>query len=403
MNLALKDIQHNLGRFTITTLGIGMLLAIVMGMGGIYRGLVEEATLLVDKVQADFWVVQESTRGPFAEISRLPRNFEDRLLAVPGVMRANGFITHNIQREFRGHPLRLAIQGLSWPEDKGGWLPIASGRSLGSAHYEMVADAASKLSIGDRIPLGKNTFEVVGLTRRMSSNSGDPMAFMTISDAQSVQFDLSPESIRAERAARIKRFNTSDFGRIQPLASERAEGYSSGIPALGTSMVSAVLVHLKPGADPQAVKDKIEAWPDASVYSHEEQRQLLVMGMIDKARRQLLLFRILLIIVSGIIMALIIYTLTLDKLHDIAMLKIIGARNSVIFSMILQQSLLLGALGFCLAYVLGQWLFEYFPRRVVITEDDLLQLAAIVLVVSIASSLLGIAKAFSVESNEVLS
>ena len=45
-------------------------------------------------------------------------------------------------------------------------------------------------------------------------------------------------------------------------------------------------------------------------------------------------------------MALIIYTLTLDKAHDIAMLKLIGARNRVIVGLILQQALLLGAVGY---------------------------------------------------------
>ncbi len=32
MNLAFKDIRKNLGRFVITTIGIGMLLMVVMGM-----------------------------------------------------------------------------------------------------------------------------------------------------------------------------------------------------------------------------------------------------------------------------------------------------------------------------------------------------------------------------------
>ena len=36
MNLASKDIRHNVGRFSLTTIGIGMLLMVVMGMGGIY-------------------------------------------------------------------------------------------------------------------------------------------------------------------------------------------------------------------------------------------------------------------------------------------------------------------------------------------------------------------------------
>ena len=83
MNLATKDIGHNLGRFSLTALGIGLLLMIVMGMGGIYRGLVQEATLIVDRVGADIWIVQKDTRGPFAEMSRIPRDLEDRVLPVP--------------------------------------------------------------------------------------------------------------------------------------------------------------------------------------------------------------------------------------------------------------------------------------------------------------------------------
>ena len=84
MNLATKDIRHNLGRFALTTVGIGMLLMIVMGMGGIYRGIVEDATLLIDRVGADLWIVQRNTRGPFAEISRVPSNLVHRAASRSG-------------------------------------------------------------------------------------------------------------------------------------------------------------------------------------------------------------------------------------------------------------------------------------------------------------------------------
>ena len=126
MNLATKDIKHNFGRFSLTSAGIGLLLMLVMGMGGIYRGLVEDATLLVERIGADLWVVQKDTRGPFAEISRIPRDMEDRVLAVPSVKSAHGFVSHTVQRDYKGKPLRLTIQGLSWPLDKGLWLPITA-------------------------------------------------------------------------------------------------------------------------------------------------------------------------------------------------------------------------------------------------------------------------------------
>jgi putative ABC transport system permease protein len=402
MNLAYKDISHNFGRFVLTTLGVSLLLMLVMGMAGIYRGLVVEATQLVDRIDADLWVVQKDTRGPFAEISRIPRSIEQRALAVPGVAAADGFVSHTIQRERNGKPFRVTIQGLSWPLDKGQWLPLVAGKAFSQSHYQMIADRKLGLSIGETVDLGKDTYTVVGLTDGMVSQSGDPMAFLTLSDSQAVQFDLPGEAIRVERATRVERLGRSDMGRTQPQLQALAGGPASGIAALGTSTVSAVLVDVQPGHDPAAVASIIAAWPDVSVYSHATQRDFLLRGNVDRARRQLGLFRVLLIIVSCIIMALILYTLTLDKLHDIAMLKLMGARNGMILGLIMQQALLMGVLGYGLAFLIGQWTFPYFPRKVILDAADLYQLAAIVLVISVLASLIGIIKALRVEPNEVL-
>jgi putative ABC transport system permease protein len=101
-------------------------------------------------------------------------------------------------------------------------------------------------------------------------------------------------------------------------------------------------------------------------------------------------------------MALIIYTLTLDKLHPIALLKLIGAPNHVIVGLIMQQSLIMGALAYGVGYLIGHRLFPLFPRRVLVTGDDLLRLGAIVLVISVLASLLGIWKAMRVAPNEAI-
>jgi len=403
MNLAFKDIRHNVGRFVLTAFGIGLLLMLVMGMGGIYRGLVEDATLLVDRVGADLWLVQKDTRGPFAELSRVPRDLEDRALTVPGVLSARGFVSHTIQRDQNGAPLRMTVQGLSWPEDRGQWLPIEVGRALAQGHYEMIADRSLGLALGTSVRLAKNTYTVVGITRAMVSSSGDGLAFFSLRDAQTIQSDESGEATRRERAARQDRLEAIDLGNTQPQLLDRAGGPSSQIPALGTSMVSAVMVRVAPGFNPASVAASMSRWPDVTVYNYQAQRELLLRGNVDRARRQLGLFRVLLIIVSAIIMALILYTLTLDKIHDIAVLKLMGARNSVILGLIMQQALLLGGIGYVVAYFIGQWVFPRFPRRVLIVAEDLYQLAGIVLLISILSSLLGIWKAMRVEPNEVLS
>ncbi len=403
MNLAVKDIRHNLGRFALTGIGIGMLLMIVMGMLGIYRGLIQDATLLIDRIGADLWVVQLHTRGPFAEVSRVPRNLVDRVASVPGVRNAREFVYHTIQRERDGRPLRLGVLGLSWPEDKGQWLPLIAGRPLAQAHFEMIADQKLGLRLGERMRLGKDTYTVVGITRGMVTSGGDGLAAFSLMDAQAIQFDLPAEAVRLERAARRARTSASDIGATQPLVLERASGASAAIPALGPPVLSAVMASLSPGVDAESVQQVLSGWSDVSVFSREEQQRLMLEGAVEMARRQIGLFTALLTVISAIIMALILYTLTMEKVHSIALLKLIGARNRVILGMILQQAVFLGAIGYGLAYAVGRQVFPRVPRRVVVLPEDLLLLAAVVAGISVAASLLGMWKALRVDPNEALS
>jgi putative ABC transport system permease protein len=402
MNLAAQDIRHNLTRFGLTACGIGLLLMIVLGMGGIYRGLVYEATLLVDRVNADLWVVQRNTRGPFAEVSSVPANVENRVLAVPGVAASRRFVYWTIQRETAGRPLRMAIQGLVWPYDNGAWLPLSAGEPLKQAHYQMIADRSLGLQLGQRVKLGKDFYTVVGLTKGMTSASGDGMAFFSLPDAQAIQFDEPGEAIRLQRNTRFSQMQRLDLGQQQPTLLTRVSGQTADLPAILPPTVSAVLVKLAPGADAQKIIGTIKGWPDVTVYTQAQENDLLVHGFVDRSRRQLGLFRAILVIVSTIIMTLILYTLTLDKTHDIAMLKLMGARNRVIIGLIMQQALLLGIIGYALAALLGQWLFPLFPRLVVITRSDFWLLGAAVLGISVLASLLGIWKAMRISPNTVL-
>ena len=402
MNLASKDIRHSFGRFALTAVGIGMLLMIVMGMGGIYRGIEGDATLLINSIGTDIWIVQRDTRGPFAEVSRVPTNLVDRASAVPGVATAREFVYHTIQREHEGKSLRMSVLGLSWPTDKGDWLPLVAGRTLKQNHYEMIADKSVGLYLGERCRLGKNTYTVVGITANMISSSGDGIIAVAVDDAQAIQFDTTGEAVRLERAARAARGVRSELVAKQPSMLEFADRPANELPALARPQVSAVMVRVAPGADAQVVSDIIAGWGDVSIFSQQSQRDLLIKGTVDRARRQIGLIRVLLTGVAAIVMALILYTLTLDKIHSIALLKLIGAPNTVILGLILQQALFLGVLGYVIAYFLGQKIFPNFPRRVILVNSDLIQLAGIVLIISVVSSLLGIWKALRVSPNEAI-
>jgi len=114
------------------------------------------------------------------------------------------------------------------------------------------------------------------------------------------------------------------------------------------------------------------------------------------------LFRVLLIIIATVIIAQIIYTMTLEKLKPIALLKLIGAPNRIIVGMVLQQSLSLGLIAYLIALLIGNLTYDKWPRRVLVGPPDELLLLAIVLVICVAASAMGLRRALQVEAGAAL-
>jgi len=402
VNLAVRDVRHDSSRFLLTAVGLGLLLTVVLAMTGIYNGIILDATALPDSLGADLWIVQRNTRGPFAELSRIPSGLEERARTVPGVASVRTYVSHTIQRALPdGTALRFNAVGLSWPDDRGADLPIVQGRAIAQPHYELLVDRSLGLSLGQRITLGRDEYVVVGITEGLLASGGDPVAFFTRSDAQRIQNDVSNEALRLEREARTARVRDSALGR-DPEFVRRAGEAAAVIPALAPLPVSAVMVNVAPGVSVESVGARLRGWQDISVFTQAEQHALILGGIVEKTRRQIGLFRGLLVVISAILMGLIIYTMTVDKLHSIALLKLLGARSSVILGMILQEALLLGGIAYVLALVLGEAAFHLFPRRVVVGAEHQLALLGVVFIISVVASVVGMKKALAADPDEVL-
>lgn len=139
-----------------------------------------------------------------------------------------------------------------------------------------------------------------------------------------------------------------------------------------------------------------------SPTSQDEQETILTRSLVDRARRQIGLFTSLLLVVSAVIIALIIYTMTMEKLRQIATLKLIGAPDRTIIGMIVQQALALGFIGFVIGATLITNVKDHFPRRVVLESDNVAVLAIIVFAVCLLSSGLGVRAALKVDPASAL-
>jgi putative ABC transport system permease protein len=369
-----------------------------MSMGGIYRGLFADATAVLSFTKADIWVVQKDTNGPFAESSRIPEEIKYRIKAVPGVADASPLSFQTIQIERLGKPFRFFLIGYDL-NGFGGPPVIVAGRNIRQKHYEMVVAKSMGMAIGEKLHLGLHDYTVVGITAKVVSSGGDPAAYMTLADAQDVQFKKDNDAIRNDREK-----VGANLAAIQSLSPSQAKYLKQNIAALteSTHTVNTVVARLAPGANLKEVQERISRWNHFRPISVEEQTKILTKGMIEKARMQLGLFRIILLVISAVIISLIIYTSTIDKIKVIATLKLIGSQNRVIVGMILQQSLLMGFIAYFIGYGLILLTQDNFPRRIVLEAFDLQALFVIVVVICTVSSFVGIRTALKVEPAEAL-
>ena len=375
INLAYKDIAHSYLKFIVTAMGVGMLLGIVLIMIGVYRGMIVDAEVLLEDIGADLWIVQEDTLGPFAQSSRIHEDLKDTLKVNPDIAKTAALTFLNLQiKTPSGVMKRVYAVGYDPFGEIIALNPkrIVAGRGLQKSHYEIVVPLKLGFALGDRIKLGRNIYTVVGLTKGAVSSGGDPAIFVSLKDSQELQFLYSNARIRNDRARGVQ---------------VQADSH----------LVNAIVATLKPGREAKKVAESIKRWKHLSAFTAEEERDILTKNVIETASKQIGMFTVILIAVSTIIIALIIYTMTLEKIKEIAIMKLIGLPNLMIIKMIVQETLALGILAFIFGNLFAHMTWDKFPKRVVLLFGDAWMLFGIVLIASIVASLFGVYKAIKAD------
>ncbi len=383
MDLAVRDLKLHKGRFLATIIGVGLLFTIVLTMNGLYRGNVYEGTALIAHTGPDLWVVERDRGGPFNEQSSMPEFFHYSVAAVPGVEQASPFIYYPVERLIKGETRRFSIIGYDVFGGLGGPRDLTQGRPIKQAHYEMVAHEKLGVKVGDRIPLGLHTFTVVGLTREAVASDGEPLVYLSLEDAQEFLFQRDNQEVRNQRERQRRSLIA---GGLTPGEAEKL------LPRLqpDTHTINAVLVKLAPGADPARVAQHIRDWLYFSVFTTQEEIDLVVRGRLARMTAQLGFFRTLLMVVAVVIISLVIYTFTMEKIRSIAVMKLMGAPNWVIARMILEESLLMTVGSFVFGFLVIYHIADLFPRKILILAPDTLFTFAVALAGGVLASVLGI-------------
>ncbi len=375
MMLALYDLWRKLPRFLATTTAVALLIGMVMLQATIYRGLVADSLSLVRMLNADLWVVQPNRFGPFTEVSGVPESLKNDVQLIPGVESAEPIIVTTALADIGG-PMSVTVLGydiksMPFPAT------LVEGRTLSRPRSEVVVDRTIGLKIGETVDLRGRKFTIVGLAARAVGIAGEPIAFLSLADARDVAAKTTPGEIRRDRLL--------------------------GGSGLLSPTVNAIRIQLTEAADLETVRTDIQKWKDVDVISRGEQLDDIMYQRIVRVRQTLLLFAVILMFAASAIIALTIYSLTADKVREIATLKLIGAADRVIVGMIMWQAALIGIGGCTLGT--GIMLLEksVFPGYAEAHVMDCVIISAISMVACFLASIIGVRVALRVAPNQALS
>ncbi len=378
INLAYKDISHSLSKFLITAISVGVLLGIVIIMIGVYRGMVFDAEVLVRDIKADIWVVQQDTLGPFAQTSKVHEDLKYQISYQDGIEESGAITFQTFQMINKGKDFKVMLIGY----DPFGNIEVIDnkklieGRVIEKSHYEIVVSQKIGYSLGEFITLGRDQYKVVGITKDTVSNSGDYLIYSSLKDAQILQFTYTNERIRSDEKRGIKGSNPH--------------------------LVNAIIAQTKEGFNATTVARMIEHTTHKKVFTKDEQESLLVDKVIKKSSKQIGMFTVILILVSIVIIALIIYTMTLEKIKEISILKLIGIPNLTIAIMIIEETVVLGFLAFISGNIFARLIAGGFPKRVLLELSDAFSLFIIILISSVFASLFGIYKVIKTDPAQAI-
>ena len=362
----LKDMIYRQERVVLTIIGITVLIALILFLGGIMKGMKIQARQYVESTGANIWISAEGSGGAFIGFSLLVPEYlaflrHDKRLtsdsisplvfaqARPIIRRKAGkAIVVGYKRNKRGGP-RHAIEGRMFtPSEFEDYRP----QDLPPA--EVVVDEKMNLAIGERIMIGGKELKVVGKTKSLMFVLDTPLLFMDIRTAQDVLLDnyLHVNMMIAK---------SKNNNNVSEIAKDLDQQGSIEVRTLD-----------------QTLTDIIDTY-------------------VDEPMKAVKFLQIMLWLAAGILVTMITYVTTLEKTQEIGILKAIGASNPYVMVLILKQVALTSLIGIALGLILSYLFAAFSPIFVKIDPFESVIVATISFAVCCAGGYLAGRRAIFVD------
>jgi putative ABC transport system permease protein len=326
------DLWFRARQFLIAVVGVGLVLALALGMSGLADGFHAEVASTVNAVGATSWVMAPSAQGRLTAFAAFPAAAAGAVAREQGVHRASPVLFAPeqvvlVRGSTRPQTVNLmGVQpgGLADPE-------VVSGHRL-SGTGQAVVDSKVDARVGSVLELGGHPYDVVGVVDGRTMDGGIPLVYMPLATVQ-----------RAVTGGR-------------PLITAVA---TTGTPAT----VPAGLVVLTP---PAVVTDTVTALGSA-------------VSSIDNTRSLMWL-------IAAAIVASMLYVAALERKRDFAVLKALGSSSGALFLSLVVEAVVVTLLAAVLAEILSLFMAPLFAQPIDITPDARLVLPLIAITVGVIAS-----------------
>jgi putative ABC transport system permease protein len=378
----LRDMRYRRLRVVLTVLGVAVLSTLILLFGGIMNGLRWQARQYVRTTGADLWVSRERSGGVFVGFSLLnPEYIEPAVRAILGpMMDASVGVSPLIFAHARPvvrhagveHQAKAVVVGyrpgrLGGPTEK----DLAHGRLFVPSpepyspeqqpELEAVVDSSMGLVIGESLEIGGNDIKVVGIVRNMMFVFDTPLVFVDVRTAQKAVLE-------------------------------------------DVIYVNTFLVRLRPGADPREAADLLNdsrrglrATLAAEAHTSPQTVSTILENFVDEPMKGVQFLRAMLWLASGLIVGMITYVTTMEKTHEIGVMKAIGADSAYVFRLILNQVILMSLAGVLLGVLAAVAAVPAFPIFVLLNPMEAAAVSLLSLVVCIAGGVFAALRVLAVD------
>lgn len=365
-SLAWKNLVHDKVRLGVTLTGIVFALVLVLVQFGLFLGFMDTTANIVASSKADLWITAPGIPHVNGG-TPIPESWRYRALAVEGVDKVEKYNIQFVQWKLpTGSQEAVQIVGFDLDTGLGGPWNIVAGSvdDLRGEDTVMVDELyKEKLGVtglGHVAEIQGKRARVVGFTRAIRSFTTSPYVFTSFK-------------------------NSLNYARIQP------------------DETLFMLVRTKPGANIRAVQRALLAQvPGVDVYTNSElQKKTQNYWLFSTgAGITTLMGAALGLMVGMVVVAQTIYASTVDHIREFGTLKAMGAGNSYVYKVIIQQALISAFFGYVFALAAGYFVSkqsESGNAAILLPPEMAWGTLALAAVMCIGASVISIRKATTID------